>query len=327
MLLRVEDEELLLPVAPSVPGPAEVRWVLTNALFRGDTFSLHNGPGTSFRRADTLSCQSSSKEWVLRLLPSFGDAERVALVNGVAKQLPTAELVTSVADISELPSVENTAYAVTRLLSLATGSSVAGGIRRIYQSGQPVAESFFEWSIFGGAESTSFSGFIVNDGVLGNALTRFLNEAIPAFERDDQDLRLSNVIGYLEQARTTPVIEAKIVMCILALETLTYRLCLRLGRTSDELASTNIQQKLNTVRGRLRMGFIDKRFAEEARESLRNPLMHSGAIPTLQMPEKVRWADDLYALTFRMLIFLLGYQGQWLDPSSGWLPTNAPSPT
>ncbi len=55
--------------------------------------------------------------------------------------------------------------------------------------------------------------------------------------------------------------------------------------------------------------------------------MHSGAIPTLAMPEKVRWADDLYALTFRMLIFLLGYQGKWLDSSNGWQPTVAPRPT
>jgi hypothetical protein len=73
------------------------------------------------------------------------------------------------------------------------------------------------------------------------------------------------------------------------------------------------------------MGFIDKRFADDARESVRNPLMHSGVIPTLTMPEKMRWSDDLYALAFRMLLFLLGYKGKWYDPNNGGMPTDAPT--
>ena len=73
------------------------------------------------------------------------------------------------------------------------------------------------------------------------------------------------------------------------------------------------------------MGFIDKRFAEGTRDTVRNPLMHSGVIPALTMPEKVRWADDLYALAFRMLLFLLNYRGQWYDPSKNHQPSPAPT--
>ena len=53
--------------------------------------------------------------------------------------------------------------------------------------------------------------------------------------------------------------------------------------------------------------------------------MHSGVIPTLTMPEKVKWADDLYALAFRMLLFLLSYRGKWYDPSNNHQPTPAPT--
>lgn len=53
--------------------------------------------------------------------------------------------------------------------------------------------------------------------------------------------------------------------------------------------------------------------------------MHSGVIPVLTMSEKVEWADDLYALAFWMLLFLLGYRGQWYDPSINHQPTSAPT--
>lgn len=324
VLLRIEDQDMTLPDGAAITGPCEARWVLTNAVFNGEEMSPDPAAGPNMQRRDLLKFRSPSREWTLRLLPTFRDAERTALLNGVVKQLPTAELVTTIADTSEIPAAENDAYAVTRLLSMATGGSVAGGCRRIYQNGL-VAETFFEWPMYGGAESVSFAGHIANDGMLGFALTRFLNETVAKYLADDPALGFTNVIGYLEQARTSQLVEAKIVLSILALESLTYRLCLRLGRTAEQLEKTNIQQKLNTIRGQLRMGFIDKRFADDARESVRNPLMHSGVIPTLSMPEKVQWSDDLYALAFRMMLFLLGYKGKWYDPNNRGMPTDAPA--
>ena len=323
MLLRVEDAVLILPTNTIVAGPAEVHWVLTNALFSGDSLSPLPGGG---QRADTVRFRSPTREWILRLLPTFGDVERIALLNGAVKQLPTAELVTTIASVAEVENAEVEAHAVTRLLSLATGSSVAGGARRIFQTERLVEEAFFEWPMFGGAESASTHALVINGGLLGGALTQFLNEACGQFLANDPVLAFTNAIGYLELARTSPVIEARIILCILALELLTYRLCLSLGRTVEQLAGKSIQEKLNTARGQLRMGFIDKRFAEDTRAAVRNPLMHSGVIPALTMPEKVRWAEELYALAFRMLLFLFGYQGKWLDPTNEWQPTVAPQP-
>lgn len=326
VLMRVEDPEFTVPATVRAAGPCEVRWVFTNALFGGEHLTADPAAGPGQQRRDTVKFKSGSREWTLRWLPTFRDAERLALQNGVAKQLPTAELVTALADGSEVADAENEAYAVTRLLSLATGSSVAGGARRIFQNGHLSEETFFEWARYGTTESVSFAGFIANDGMLGYALSRFLNETLGSFLADEPALSFSNTFAYLEQARTSPVVEGRIVFSVLALETLTYRLCLRLGRTPEQLADTNVQQKLDTVRGRLRMGFIDKQFADDARKTVRNPLMHSGVIPTLSMPEKVEWADELYALAFRMLLFLLGYQGRWYDPANGGLPTDAPRP-
>ena len=44
------------------------------------------------------------------------------------------------------------------------------------------------------------------------------------------------------------------------------------------------------------------------------------------MPEKVRWSDDLHALAFRMLLFLLDYKGKWYDPNNCGMPTDVPTP-
>jgi hypothetical protein len=43
------------------------------------------------------------------------------------------------------------------------------------------------------------------------------------------------------------------------------------------------------------------------------------------MPEKVKWYDDLYALAFKMMLFLLGYKGKWFDLSDQWKVVNAPA--
>ena len=246
VLLRVEDAEFTLPATATVfrPGPVEVHWVVTNAVFNGQEMAPDSIAGPNQHRRTVIRFRSPSRSWVLRLLPNFRDAERTALLHGVVKELPTAELVTDIQDASEIPTVEAEAYAVTRLLSFATGGSVGGGVRRVYQDQRLLQETFFEWPRFGGVESVSFAAAVTNDGMLGCSLTQFLNETIGPFLAQDADLCLTHTIGYLEQARTTPVIEARIVLSILALEMLTYRLCLKLGSTPDQLAGTNIQQKL-----------------------------------------------------------------------------------
>lgn len=328
VLLRVEDAEFNLPADPVStfePGPIEVHWLVTNAVFNGQKMAPDPMAGQYHQRRSVIQFRSPSRSWVHRILPSFRDAERTALLHGVVKELPTAELVTEIQHASEIPTAEAEAYAITRLLSIATGGSVGGGVRRVYQGQRLLQEAFFEWPRFGGVESVSFAAAIANDGMLGGALTQFLSETIGPFLAQEAELYLTQTIGYLEQARSTPVIEARILLSVLALETLTYRLCLKLGSTAEQLAGTNIQQKLNTIRGKYRMGFIDRRFAEGTRETVRNPLMHSGVIPTLTMQEKATWADDLYSLAFRMLLFLLSYRGKWYDPSNKHQPTPAPT--
>ncbi len=61
-----------------------------------------------------------------------------------------------------------------------------------------------------------------------------MTTAIAPYRAQDNDIGLSRVIGYLEQVRSNNVSDIRVALCVFALETLSYRLCLR-----DELTQIN----------------------------------------------------------------------------------------
>jgi hypothetical protein len=322
LLLRIESPELTLAYRQREPAPAVVEWTLLNALFDGIDWSLDTT--AHLLRRDRFSFATPARPWVLQFLESYREADRHDLSNGLTQRLPTAMLTTTVDDLAQLADVEEDVVAVTHLLSLATGSSVGGTRRRILQRGSAIEDTYKEWAIFGAAYHYNQHALICNCPELGGALRDFLAAAVEPFRRQDNDLALSIVINYLEQARSNNVADVRIGLCVLAVESLTHRLCLREGLAEDQLMRMNIQQKLNRARNNLGMAFIDRRFAEEARETIRNPLLHTGQIPSLSIAEKVQWYNDLYALTFKMLLFLLNYKGKWFDLSKQWQVVDAP---
>src|SRR5207244_3313664 len=104
-----------------------------------------------------------------------------------------------------------------------------------------------------------------NGPELADSLRSFMTVAVAPYCAQDNDLGLSRVIGYLEQARSNNVADIRLALCVFALEALTHRLCLRDGLTPEQLSKMNIQQKLNRVRNRMGMVFIDKDLAEDTR--------------------------------------------------------------
>lgn len=324
LLLRVQDRCIDLPTTHAVRGPFQVSWTFSNAIFTGSSTATFQSATVVEERLVTIPFRYMDREWTLSQLPSFRDEHQKALVNGLVKQLPTSELVVQLDEIGQLEDAEIAAYSISRLLSFATGSSVAGGRRRIIKGNQLIAETFYEWPLYGDASAVHFTSTILNDGQIGTSLTQFIQETLEHYMAQNADYALSQCIGYLELARCTPVIESQILHAILALETISYQLCLKVGQTPDQLATASIQSKMNTVRGRYRMSFIDRKFVETTRESIRNPLIHSGIIPALTIAEKAQWANELYALAFRILLFLLNYSGRWYDSSNGHRATQSP---
>jgi hypothetical protein len=320
VLLRVESPDLTLRPRPQGTGQVEASWVLTNAIFNGIDWSADPVGGTGHQRADRFSFAVGPRQWQLKLLPAFRDKDREDLRHGIVRSLPTATLSTALGNSSELQDANDEAYAVTRLLSFASGSSVGGGVRCLSLGGNLSEESFLEWPTFGTAEHFENHALIDNHPQLAGALRSFLAATVTAYRTHDAVLGLSRAIGYLEQAHSSNVIDVRLALSVFGLEALTHRLCLQNGLTEDQLAGMNIQSKLNRARNHMGMNFIDRRFAEDTREDVRNPMMHTGEIPDLSIQEKVRWSTELYTLAFKMLMFLLGYAGNWFDPTRSWQP-------
>jgi hypothetical protein len=325
VLLGIEGPEFTICHRPRQNAPMFVEWTLINAIFDGIDWSPDPTVGSSASRIDKFTFANGPRQWQLQWLPIFRKGDIDNLSNAIVQNLPTATLTTTVDDSAELPAVEDEAYAITRLLSLVTGSSVGGAKRRVLQGGNTTDETYLEWPTFGTSRSYRNHGLICNCPEMADALRSFMIAAVTPYRAQDNELGLSRVIGYLEQARSNNVADIHVALCVFALEALTHRLCLRDGLTPDQLAKMNIQQKLNRCRNRMGMGFIDKDMAEDARDTVRNPLLHTGEIPGLSMPEKVKWYDDLYALAFKMLLFLLDYKGKWFDLSDQWKVVNAPA--
>ncbi len=323
LVLRVGGPELALVATRVVAGPLRVEWTLINALFEGIDWSpKEDGTG---RRCDSFRFATSKHVWRLHWHPRLDEvADTNDLKVGAVRALPTAILSTDIPDMASLEEAEREAYAITRLLSLASGASVGGVSRRVVRADTLVGESYMEWAMFGGSEGYEEFALIQNHAFLPTALRDFLGQCVESYLAQEKDLALSVVIGYLEQARSNRIIDIRLALTIFALEALTHRLCLLDGMTEQQLENQSIEQKLNRLRGRRRMGFIDKRFAGDARKNVRNPLLHTGQIPSLTMPEKVEWFGDLYALAFKMLLFLLGYRGKWLDLSRAYAPVDSP---
>ncbi|MBY0588903.1 hypothetical protein K2X85_17155 [bacterium] len=325
VLLRVEAPKFTIVHRPRHESPLQVEWTLINALFDGIDWSPDPTAGAGARRIDRFSFANGPQQWVLQWLPTFRKADIDNLSNGIVQMLPTATLATTVNSAAELADAEDEAFAITRLLSLVTGSSVSGARQRILQAGEVTDETYLEWAKFGTSRTYRNHGLICNCPELADSLRSFMTTAIAPYRAQDNDLGLSRVIGYLEQARSNNVADIRVALCVFALEALTHRLCLRDGLTPDQLSKMNIQQKMNRCRNRMGMSFIDKKMAEEARDTVRNPLLHTGEIPGLSTMEKEKWYDDLYALAFKMLLFLLGYKGRWFDLSDKWKVVSAPA--
>ena len=143
---------------------------------------------------------------------------------------------------------------------------------------------------------------------------RFLDTTIAPYLTLQPILDLHTSINYLESARAQSVIDVQIILLILAIENLSYRWCLNDGLTEQQLWDMNIEQKLNRMRKKV-FPKLETRYTDPAlRKDVRNPLMHTGHIPAMTFDEKVQWADDLYALAFKMICTLVGFKGMFLDP-------------
>src|ERR1700685_1394357 len=149
VLLGVEGPEFTICHRLRENNAVQVEWTLINAIFDGIDWSPDPTVGSSASRIDKFTFANGPREWQLQWLPTFRKGDIDNLSNAIVQKLPTATLTPTVGDPAGLPVVEDEAYAITRLLSLVTGSSVGGAKRRVLQGRNTTDETYLDWPTFG----------------------------------------------------------------------------------------------------------------------------------------------------------------------------------
>jgi hypothetical protein len=292
-----------------------VSYTLINALFIGENETVKFEGSTRNSRRDRFMVKSTKYSWEIAWLEQFDKEQADDLKSGLIQFLPTATMQTQLSSIANPKEFDDEAEAITRLLTLVTGIGTTWVVREIWSGDKLIQQWFERKGLSTNAKGKARYEAISNLSDL-SSLRLFLEQTLANFQRVETNLRLNDVIDYLEQARHQKVIQVRIAILVLCLELLSHQWCLQNGCTEDQLNDKNIVSKLAYMRKAFR--FIEKRFTDDTlRKDIRNPLIHSGQIPLMDFKELHKWADDLYILALRIILCILGYTGNYSDLTQG----------
>jgi hypothetical protein len=299
-----------------------VVYTLVNALFDGLEFSEKVENGTGRRLRDNFTWTSPHHSWTLRWLPEY-ELRTERLRAGIWPSAPTSTISTSGVSTADLDSIDKEIDAICWLLSVAIGCPVAAPLRQLWHNDVLVEERLEPRSVHSSARTNTHYELISNhEPPMG--LKQFLENSLDPFLKQQDSLRLTDFIGWMNQARSQRVIQVKAVAGILAIELISYAWVTSHGLSAQQAETANIETKLNRMR-KDGMHFIEKRFtATDLRSGFRNPLIHTGLIPLMDAKEVHAWAEDLYHLAFRILMFVLGYKGEYRDLTNNYKLVAAP---
>ncbi len=301
-----------------------ITFVLTNAIYDGLEMIADPSADPPRNVLGRMAFTVGGRQWTLDYLPAF-DRRKQAIQNRHATALSTARLTTEGVPRHELEQLRDQVDSICWLLSIASGCAVADPIRQVITGDRLVQEEFTPRLAPTDAHSNVNYELIANHAG-GPSLKDFLEQSYPQFVNLRTTLGLPEFIGWMLQISAQTVLESKVAIGVLALEAISTRWCMTQGAQplSEQAAlNMNLQQKLNRMRIN-GIDFIERRFTEALREDIRNPLLHTGAIPLLTPREKSEWADKLYMLAFRILLKLVQYQGKHRDLLSEYALIDAP---
>jgi hypothetical protein len=301
-----------------------VRFVLVNAIFDGLEAIACPAAGSPRQVLGRMVFTVNGRQWVLDYLPAY-EQRKQAISNKHATAMSTATLTTERVAGRDIDALDATVDAICWLMSIASGCAVADPIRQVVAADRLVQERFRPRMVSTNAHSNVNYELIANHAG-GPSLKDFLEQTYAQFVNQSALLGLPQFIGWMLQASSQTVLESKTAIGVLALEAVATRWCMMPGPNAlneEQVIAMGLQQKLNRMR-RNGMDFIETDFTEALREDIRNPLLHTGAIPVLTPREKAEWADRLYMLGFRILMKVLGFRGKHRDMAHDYRLVDAP---
>ncbi len=310
-ILLTVTKGLRLVRGDKVGDNCQIEYVLLNAIFDGTEHTRYDEGRSS--RLDTFKFNTDSRHWTIRTDRQFAKGDKSALEAGTVTFLPTAIASTHPVGGESLTEIDEEVDVVCLLMSLATGAATRWTARRVFD------DSSVKWLYAGyrpttGVRNRSFFELVSNHRPSGG-LQALLSQCVDSYASIRGTLGLDRAIGFLEESRVQKVVDLRLLLAMLAVETLTYYWCLDDGLAQNQVTAMNIETKINRMAKRFR-GIKRKVLQTDLlRSDVRNPLLHTGEIPAMKLDEMLRWADRLYILAFRMILTLVGYTGLFADPT------------
>lgn len=322
-LLLVGGALVIQSAVPEAGRQYRIKYTLLNAVFDGLDRTERTVEGVTHTRLDRFSWISVGRTWTAQWLPSYDNKLKTALTSGSVRVAPTASVEVAGVIFAEIEQVDEAIDSACWLLGAASGCMVAPPVRQAWDGDVLIEERVEPRSAYTSARSNSSHELISNYEPNGG-LKAFLESAHAAFAANRGPLALPQYLGWLNEARSQPVIQMRVVTVVLAIELMSFKWVTTHGLTEDQAAEMNIEAKLNRMR-KDGMHFIDKAFtARDLRSGIRNPLMHTGMIPVMSVEELIRWSDSLYDLAFRIVLYVLGYKGKYRNLTNRYQLADAP---
>lgn len=151
---------------------------------------------------------------------------------------------------------------------------------------------------------------IDNLRIFGGIKNAFI-QSYQQFKLLNEPLKLSSFIDRVVDMQQQNYLDNKLVILIIAYESLLTNYLIYKGSTESEIEEMNIQQKLGRLNRELR--FIPSELMGENLREARNPLFHTGTIPLLNINE----LSDIYSkyndLLMRIFLRIISYDGEYIS--------------
>ncbi|MCD6118619.1 hypothetical protein J7K50_02145 [bacterium] len=214
---------------------------------------------------------------------------------------------------------EDSAALLCWMLSVACANLVCISFARTVTTGG----SFLKTSIRTTAsdEYVAFGQYIDNVNI-ANGIRSFIEQCSHTYDARRAELQLDRYIHWLLYSFSDIAVEARMTALILALEVITSAHArVADGLTDEQLEQKSIQDKMKLLNGHLR--FIPARFlGDNLRANVRNPLFHLGNVIRYDTGKLFEIYRQYLDIALQILFRILGYTGQYLNPSNDYKPTS-----
>jgi hypothetical protein len=261
----------------------------------------------------------AGRKWEICSLDKTKETIEALKRRNIAKGI-TRHIIAEAQNEDEIVGIENEVGDICWLLSIANGALVIPEYKLIAGNGGEEKKFEFYSTITSYVNNYEF----INIYDMQKGLKKFLEECYDTFVHHKNDLMLDKYIAMIVESLGDLSVESRLAIIIIAIEMISSAHARKMdGWNEEQVQTSGIKEKLDVLNRHLK--FIPKEIRSKwLKKTLRNPLMHSGVIPSYDGIKLIGIYHELLKLSLQILFRILNYTGEYLDPTNGFNIAKAP---